>query len=95
MIKIPFECPRGLKDCISLANIISDDKRSFYCCGENNGDHRTVKQDKYTTCFKGPHRDEMCNSDKRDLVHRAATILQAIAVIEKDVTDQEDWSPWK
>lgn len=91
---IPYTCPRGRSDCIALANLISDNNKSFFCCGENNGDSRPVDQDKYTICFKGEHRDEISYNDKRDLVHNGAVIIQALAVIEKAHGDKEDWSPW-
>jgi len=94
MITVPHDCPRKRKDCISLAIIEADDKSSFFCCGENNGEHRPVAQDKYTTCFKGEFRDELNYSDKRDLVHQSAVIIQALAAIEKAEVDDVDWSPW-
>jgi len=94
MMKIPYDCPRGRKDCISLSIIASDNNASFFCCGENNGERRSVDQDKYTTCFKGEFRDETAGSDKRDLVHQIAVLTQALAVIEKAEGDERDWSPW-
>ncbi len=94
MIKIPHKCPRGRTDCIALSNIISDGSESFFCCGENNFEYRSVEQDKYTTCFKGKFRDEISFSDKRDLIHQSAVIIQALAVIEKDCGDERDWSAW-
>lgn len=95
MIKIPYDCPRNKLGCIALANIIADDGSSFFCCGENDGSDRPVDQDKYTTCFKGQHRDEISYSDKRDLIHNSAVIIQALAVIEKDINDDRDWSAWE
>ena len=94
MIHIPHNCPRGLDSCVALSNIISDNEKSFFCVGENNGERRAVEQDKYTTCFKGELRDESANSDKRDLIHQSAVIIQALAVVEKAHEDDEDWSAW-
>jgi len=94
MISIPRDCPRGRKDCISLSKIESDGAKSFFCCGENNGDMTEIPQDKYTLCFKGEHRDEMTCNDKRDLMHNASVIIQAMGAVQKDVADLEDWSPW-
>ncbi len=94
MISIPDKCLRGRNDCKPLSQIASDCGTSFFCCGENNGASREVKQDKFTTCFKGPYRDEMANSDKRDLVHQAAVLVQALAVVEKAAGDAKDWSAW-
>ena len=93
-MNIPYDCPRGRKDCIALANIISDDTTSFFCCGENKDQPKQVEQDIYTTCFKGEFRDEMSHSDKLDLVHQSAVIIQSLAVIQKAVGDDRDWSPW-
>jgi len=93
MISIPHKCPRGRSDCIALSNIISDDKSSFFCCGENDGENLEVPQDKYRVCFKGPHDDRMSNNDKLDLVHNAAVLSQALAVIQAAVGGN-DWSPW-
>lgn len=94
MLKIPYDCPRGYSDCRALSNIVSDNKESFFCCGENNGDRR-IKQDKYTVCFKGEHRDEISRNDKRDLIHNSAVIVQALAAIEKVHGEDRDWSPWE
>lgn len=95
MITIPYDCPRGRKDCISLAKIEASDGSSFFCCGENNGEMPKVPQDIYTTCFKGKYRDELSNSDKRDLTHQASVLIQSLGVIEKDVNEDRDWSAWK
>jgi len=93
-MRIPYDCPRGLTTCIALANIVSDNKESFFCCGENNGEGRAIEQDKYTVCFKGGLRDERSNNDKRDLVHNASVLIQALAVIEADIPGGDDWSAY-
>jgi len=93
MIKIPYDCPRGRKDCISLAKIESPGE-SFFCCGENNQKAPIVHEDKYTSCFKGEFRDEIAHFDKRDLIHNAAVLIQAVAVIQKAEVEDDDWSPW-
>lgn len=95
MIPIPRTCPRGHGDCIALANLVSDDESSFFCCGENDGSARAVEQDKFTTCFKGEFRDEISHSDKRDLTHQASVLVQALAVVEKSHGEDRDWSPWQ
>lgn len=99
MISIPYDCPRGREDCKALANIKADDNSSFFCCGENNGENRTVEQDKYTVCFKGEHRDCIDHYDKRDLIHHSSVMIQALAVVEKcydqEMANSADWSPWK
>jgi hypothetical protein len=76
----------------------SDDSSTFFCCGENNGDARPVEQDKYTACFKGPYRDSIDYYDKRDLLHHASVMLQAVAIVEKchdPEIKEKDWSPWE
>ncbi len=95
VMHVPYECPRGCDDCLSLSIIQSPN--SFFCCGENNGKNRTVAQDKFTTCFKGEFRDEMSHSDKRDLIHQSSVIIRALAVVEKDhfSPNDKDWSPWE
>lgn len=94
-MQIPHTCPRGRTDCIALANIVSNGSASFFCCGENNGRVAPVKEDKYTVCFKGEFRDDIRFYDKRDLIHHASVILQAVAVVERDIlTENQDWSPW-
>ena len=94
MINLPEKCLRGRSDCKPLSQIASDCETSFFCCGENDGSKRKIKQDKYTTCFKGEFRDEISHSDKRDLIHQAAVLVQALAVVEKAFEDEEDWSHW-
>jgi hypothetical protein len=99
MISIPFDCPRKRTDCRSLSNIIADDNSTFFCCGENNGESRSVEQDKYTVCFKGEYRDAIDHYDKRDLIHHSSVMMQALAAVEKchDPEAQQDcdWSAWK
>lgn len=95
MIEIPNTCPRGCEDCVALARIEADDLVSFFCVGENNGENRPVPQDRYTVCFKGPYRDAKDYYDKRDLIHHASVMLQAVAAVERDIVTQDrDWSPW-
>ncbi len=78
------ECLRDRKDCKPISNIVADKRASFFCCGENDGTSRTVNQDKYTFCFKGQHRDEMSDNDKRDLMHNATVLMAALAWIENE-----------
>lgn len=94
MIVIPEKCLRERTDCKPLSQIASDCGTSFFCCGENDGTRRGIEQDKFTTCFKGEFRDEISFSDKRDIIHQAAVLVQAIAVVERNHDDATDWSPW-
>jgi len=81
---LPEKCLRGKKTCQPLAQIAAEGNVSFFCCGENDAEQRFVAQDKYTFCFHGPHRDTTSYNDKRDLVHNAAVLLQALAIIEEE-----------
>lgn len=82
MYKLPKKCLRDRKDCQPLSQIVSTNENTFYCCGENDGNMREIPKDKYTLCFKGKLLDEMSCNDRRDLVHNAAVILGALAIIE-------------
>ncbi len=95
MIKIPYDCPRGRSDCIALAKIEADEGKSFFCCGENNGEVGPIKGDTYTVCFKGEHDDRMAFFDNRDLTHQAAVLAQTLAAVQASYGDKQDWSPWR
>lgn len=88
MFVLPEKCPRGL-GCQPLAMIASDNDVSYYCCGENDGSDRSVKQDKYTLCFKNASIDQRMHNDKRDLTHKASVLMQALAIIEE--RDSEEY----
>lgn len=94
VMHVPYKCPRGRKDCLSLSLI--QGANSFFCCGQNDGKNITVEQDKFTLCFKGEFDDRMAHYDKRDLLHESSVIIRALAVVEKDHfnPEEEDWSPW-
>ena len=87
MIYLPKKCLRNRDDCQPYAQIASTCGISFFCCGENDGTTRTIEQDKYTVCFRGEFRDAIEHFDKRDLVHNAAVLVQALAVIEEEDSD--------
>jgi len=84
MIKLPDKCLRGRTNCIPYSQIASDNGESFFCCGVHDGTINKVLADKYTVCFKGEHDDSVALYDKRDLVHQAAVILGALAIIEEE-----------
>lgn len=83
MITLPEECLRERTNCDPYAQIAADDGSSFFCCGVHDGTLSPVLQDKYTVCFKGPHDDDVSLYDKRDLIHNASVLIQALAVIEE------------
>lgn len=90
---IPYECPRGRKDCISLARIESCDGSTFFCGGENQGNTK-VPADRFTLCCKSiAGRDDTVYMDKRDMHHQMAVIAQALALVEKSEEEDRDWSP--
>ena len=83
----PEKCLRGRTDCRPYSQIVSDDEASFFCCGENDGnmsEGENPEEDRYTLCFKGEFNDQISCNDKRDLVHNAAVILGALAIIEDE-----------
>ena len=84
MFHLPEKCLRGGSSCTPLAQIAAEGDVSFFCCGENDGSCRPIDQDKYTLCFKGQYRDDISYNDKRDLIHNAAVLMQALAIIEED-----------
>lgn len=80
---LPENCPRERTNCNPLAQIVSDDCESFFCCGQHDGSISKVLQDQYTVCFKGPHDDDISMYDKRDIIHNMAVLAQALAIIEE------------
>ncbi len=87
MHTFPEKCLRGRTDCKPYSQIASDCGASFFCCGENDGtmsESDVPEKDIFTLCFKGEFNDELSCNDKRDLVHQAAVILGALAVIEDE-----------
>jgi len=84
---LPDSCPRGRTNCNPYAQIVSDNCESFFCVGLHDGSLSKVLQDKYTVCFKGPHDDDISMCDKRDLIHQAAVLTQALAIIEEGEQD--------
>lgn len=88
MIKLPEKCLRGRDNCIPYAQIAADEEESFFCCGVHDGSISPVLSDKFTFCSKHERYDTISMNDKRDLIHNAAVILQALAVIEELETDE-------
>ena len=80
-IILPDYCPRGRKNCIAYAQIISDDGLSFICCGKHDGTINKILSDKWTLCFKNDMVDQISLNDKRDLTHQASVILDALVAI--------------
>ena len=79
MIHLPEHCPRGLKDCEPLSQIIADEDGSFICCGLNDGETRTVEQDIFRHCWKTSAVDEMGDWDGRDIIDTISVLSQALS----------------
>jgi len=80
---LPDNCPRERNNCQPYSQIVADNCESFFCVGRHDGSISKVLQDKYTVCFKGPHDDHISMYDKRDIIHNAAVLTQAAAIIEE------------
>lgn len=80
---LPETCPRERDNCDPYAQIVSENCESFYCVGLHDGSLSKVLQDKYTVCFKGERDDHVSMYDKRDLIHHASVLLNAVAIIEE------------
>lgn len=80
-IILPRKCLRKRKDCKPLAQIQSDCKRSFICCGENDGNDRVHKQDRLTVCWKNETIDERSHWDERDIADTMSVFAQALSVL--------------
>jgi hypothetical protein len=80
---LPAKCLRKTS-CRPLSQLVSDtNKKDFFCCGKNHYKTRTFKQDKYNLCYHTDGCDEMTQNDKKDLIHGAYVIMQALAIIEE------------
>lgn len=75
---------RGLATCAPVGQIVSDGDASFICVGKHDGSMCPVKQDTFTMCFKGPHRDDMRFYDRRDLIDTQYVIAWALSHDELD-----------
>ena len=86
-LAVPVYCPRdrgARSDCESLNSIIARNHNSFICCGERVvPDDDPSPQDKYRVCFVNEAVDDMQHYDKRDIIHTAAVLMGAAAVIEE------------
>jgi len=81
-IQLPEKCLRNLTNCQPLAQIVSDDGTSFFCCGHNDGSDREVSCDKFTLCFKNEAIDEMGHWCERDIKDQMSVMAQALSVDE-------------
>ena len=78
------KCPRGLKDCEPLANIISDEEpRSFICVGFNEIDSRVERQDRFRHCWhNGFGIDIREDMDRRDIIDTIMVLSRGISFDE-------------
>lgn len=79
-IELPEKCLREGVDCVPFAQIVSDDRTSFICCGMSYPDDRSRLKDPFRHCFKNDSIDTMHDNDERDLVDTISVLVQALSV---------------
>lgn len=79
-IKLPDKCLRNKNDCTPIAQIESNCKTSYSCCGLNDGTLREIEQDKFTVCFHNDIIDEYSHWDRRDITDMLSVLAQALSV---------------
>ena len=79
---LPEKCLRSMSDCEPLAQIESDCKTSFICCGKNDAGSRTLDRDVYRVCFHNETIDERTDWDKRDITDTLSVLAQALSIEE-------------
>ena len=77
---VPDKCLRNRKDCKPCAQIESDCKTSFVCCGMVPKKKRVVPQDKFRLCWKNSNVDEMGDYDQRDVIDTISVLSQALSI---------------
>ena len=78
------ECPRNIKDCIPLDNILSDDgSYTFICVGLNSSSSRSVEQDYLTLCVKNNVIDTREHCDRLDLSDQLAVIAGSLSMDDR------------
>ena len=63
-----------------LSQIISDNKKSFICCGFNNEETRKIKQDKFRVCWKNEEIDECSDWDEHDIYDTISVLAKALSI---------------
>lgn len=77
---LPESCPRGLKDCEPLSQILVDDKDEFICCGLNDGTNRVEKGDIFRHCWKSIYSYTTMDYDQRDIIDLVSVLMQGLSV---------------
>ncbi len=80
-----IKCPKKLKDCKPLSNIVSDCKTTFVCVGLSKKESRTVEQDKFRHCFRSATTDSLFDYDLYDL--KSVISVMAEAVLLDEIVD--------
>lgn len=76
-------CFRCKDNCTPAANISADQEgTSFICVGFNRPEDRSLKQDRFTFCWKNSAIDDLSHWDKRDLLDTMSVISQALSIDE-------------
>ena len=79
-LSLPENCLRNLPDCTPYAQIMSDDSKSFICCGKNDGRTRRVEGDEFRHCWVNSEIDELSDFDRRDIIDTISVLVQALSV---------------
>ena len=79
-ISLPEKCLRNRDDCQPLAQIESDCRESFICCGLNDPSKRTILVDRFRVCWKNDVIDELSDWDERDIKDTMSVLTQALSV---------------
>jgi hypothetical protein len=84
----PEQCARGRSDCRSLAQIVSSDAATFFCCGEVAPGATPWPDDQWVVCVRGCNdrpgvvgTDVRFYVDRRDLSHLAAVSAMGLAAV--------------
>ena len=77
---LPKECLRKRDDCEPLAQVESDSKDTFVCCGLNKEWSRAVSIDRFRLCWKNSFVDEMGDYSDTDIKDTLSVLAQALSV---------------
>lgn len=89
MMELPERCPRDLRDCMPLCQVIDDDGEGFICCGHNSESSRTVPGDLFRHCWKNSTIDELSDWDHRDIITTIYVLSGALTAHANIVENSE------
>jgi hypothetical protein len=79
-LSLPDKCLRDRSDCEPLAQIASDNGKSFICCGLNDQETRSYPHDEFRHCWKNQVIDERTDWDRRDITDTISVLAQALSI---------------